>query len=244
MKKKVGLGMGIILGLFILAVALLFISNSKNLFHKNKGKQENRFSSEVAPFVESEEETYTFDCSEMLSLVSVCSDVDIKQEKRTDISVEIVKQVGDKQETGLKQELKKIVCSMTNGILEIGYTGGQRPAVNSVYIKAVTKIPDTIQEIKCDCQTGNLNARGVYRKIMANSNTGDVNLVLKEVKNSDVIQIDGKIGDVKISLPANCEINLDGSQKEEVRLGKGISISEHGLAILINKEISNIKIGS
>ena len=244
MKKKVGLGMEIILVLVSLAVLLLLISNSKNLFHKNKGKTENRFTSEVAPFVEREEETYTFDGSDVLSLVAVCSDVDIKQEKRTGISVKIVKQVGDKQETGLKQELKKIVCSMTNGILEIGYTGGQRPAVNSVYIKAVITIPDTIQELKCDCQTGNLDAKGVYRKILVNSNTGDVNLVLKEVKNSDKIQIDGKIGDVKISLPANSEINLDGSQKEEVKLGKGISISEPGLAILINKEISNIKIGS
>lgn len=236
--------MEIILVLVSLAVLLLLISNSKNLFHKNKGKTENRFTSEVAPFVEREEETYTFDGSDVLSLVAVCSDVDIKQEKRTGISVKIVKQVGDKQETGLKQELKKIVCSMTNGILEIGYTGGQRPAVNSVYIKAVITIPDTIQELKCDCQTGNLDAKGVYRKILVNSNTGDVNLVLKEVKNSDKIQIDGKIGDVKISLPANSEINLDGSQKEEVKLGKGISISEPGLAILINKEISNIKIGS
>ena len=67
MKKKVGLGMKIILVLVSLAVLLLLISNSKNLFHKNKGKQENRFSSEVAPFVETEEETYTFDGSDVLS---------------------------------------------------------------------------------------------------------------------------------------------------------------------------------
>lgn len=239
MKRRVGVVMCLIIGIAIAIAAGTF------LFILNKGKEEKKsmFSKEIAPYTKRQEEQFTFEASGELNMKVIGSNVTIKQGDCKEISIQLTKEVGDKKEELLSEELVKITCRMDHETLEIGFLDGQKK-VNSTYIEAKITVPETVKVIQCNCQTGDFKLKGSYEEIKVDSRVGNVDLDLDKLDSSNHIAIQGKIGDVKIKLPRKSKVWLRGTEKDGVKLGDGIILDESGAEIEIHKETSRISIAS
>ncbi|WP_092477078.1 hypothetical protein [[Clostridium] polysaccharolyticum] len=159
------------------------------------------------------------------------------------MEIHLMKEVGDKREEYLEEDLNKITCRMQDGMLEMGFLGEQKK-VNSTYIEAEVTLPRKVKSIQCDCQTGDLEVQGVYELIHIDSKVGDVNLDLKKLDKSSRVIIQGDNGDIKIKIPKGSRIQLSGTEREEVKVDTGITLDENGSKIQIDKGTSRIRIES
>lgn len=236
MNRKVGVIMGLILAGIVIAIVLC-------LQMKGKEKKKSMFSKEIAPYSKRQEEQFAFPVSDEVNLKVRGSNVTVKQADCKELKIHLVKEAGDKKEELLNDELEKITCRLKDGIVEIGFLGEPKK-VNSTYVSAELTVPDTVTGIRCDCQTGDIKLEGIYKDIVIDSRTGDVNLGLKKLDKDSHIAVQGSIGDVNIKLPKNSSICLRGTARESVKLSKDIVLDETGTEIQIDKEISEIRIGS
>lgn len=237
MRKKVGVLM------ILFAVLLLIIASVIFYFHNKEKKNTHiEFSKEVAPYTKSKEESFTFEETEELNISSVSTNLDIKQEECSKITVKLLKKVGDTSEKYLEEAMEHIICEMKDGTLEIGTAKGYQSTVNSQYAKAELTIPKTMKSINIVSQTGNIEMEGSYDKIVIDSNTGEVQLNIKNLEAKDKFLLNGDIGNINIKLPKQSEIKLCGSRQQDIKLGDGILVGEDGAVIEVNKTTSRIKI--
>ncbi len=210
---------------------------------RGKEKRRHMFSKDIAPYTKSQEEQFSFEASSQVNLRVLGSNIEVKQENCEEIVVHLMKQVGDKSDKFLVEDLDKITCRMQDNTLEIGFLDGQR-RVNSTYIEAKVTVPKNVKSIQCDCQTGDLNIQGIYESININSKVGKVNLDLKKLDKSNHINIQGDNGDVKIKIPKKSMIKISGTQRDNVKVNNGVIVDENGASIQIDKGTSRIRIES
>lgn len=209
--------------------------------HICKKKNETNFSDETAPYTKIKEEEFVFKATDRIELVSKCCEVIVKESQDADIKVKLFKKVGDRKEDNLEKELDKITCQMTGERLELGYQGEEQ-SVNSCYAKAEISLPSTLLDVKCDCYIGDVTIEGTYDTVYVQSNTGDVKLNLDKINENGKYVIDGTIGNVKIKLPKNSNIQICGTQKDNVKVANDIHIENKGAIVEVNKTISDVKI--
>lgn len=219
------------------------------------------FSNGISPYSKEEESQYSYKINgNKLIINSKTSDLKITQSDTSEIQISMKKAVGGKSEEKLQKALDNIKCTCENDVIKIGPENNDNYLVNSRNIQATISIPNDITSLDITSSVGNVELEGNYDNLKAEMKTGDlsykgelkqgnilsnvsdIKLNLQRLDSSYKYEINGKVGDVKITIPKDNSINLTGSSIKESVIGDRIKLNDNSATFDINKTVSNLEI--
>lgn len=217
----------------------------------------------LPPYSKEEESQYSYNINgNKLTINSKISDLKITKSDTSEIKINMKKAVGGEKEENLQKALDNIKCTCENDVINIGPESDDNSLVNSRNIQTTLSIPSGItslditsgvgeirlegnyDDLKAEMKTGDLSYKGELKQGSISSDVGSINLNLQRLDSSYKYSINGRVGDVIITIPKENSINLTGSAIKGATIGKGIKFNNSSATFDINKTISHLKINN